>query len=143
MLGNPIIENWVTWQHPNDPIFLFRAMSYQLSLERRRGLRVAEGAIGISGLAGRYATALFELARDKDEISSTESDLLALGTALESSRDLSRLINSPAIAREQQARAMGVVAEKMSLNTLTKKLPWSIGTQPTAFCAGTNSAIIY
>ena len=81
---------------------------------------MAEGAIGVSGLAGRYATALFELARDRDEISSTESDLLTLGSALESSGDLRRLINSPAIAREQQARAMDVVAEKMSLNTLTR-----------------------
>ena len=81
---------------------------------------MAEGAIGVSGLAGRYATALFELAKEKDEITSAESDLLALGSALQSSGDLRRLINSPAIAREKQAKAMDVVAEKMNLSALTR-----------------------
>ena len=81
---------------------------------------MAEGAIGVSGLAGRYATALFALAKDKDEISSTESDLLALESALESSGDLRRLINRPAIAREKKVRAMDVIAEKMNLSVLTR-----------------------
>ena len=37
---------------------------------------MAEEAIGVSGLAGRYATALFDLAKEKGEIDGTEDDLI-------------------------------------------------------------------
>jgi F-type H+-transporting ATPase subunit delta len=90
-------------------------------LEYRRGLRVAEEAIGVSGLAGRYATALFDLAKEKGEIDGTEDDLIVLESMLDSSGDLNRLIRSPVIARDEQGRAMAAVVEKIGLGDLTKK----------------------
>ena len=90
-------------------------------LEYRRGLRVAEEAIGVSGLAGRYATALFDLAKEKGEIDGTEDDLIVLESMLDSSGDLNRLIRSPVIARDEQGRAMAAVIEKIGLGDLTKK----------------------
>ncbi len=82
---------------------------------------MAEGAKGVSGLAGRYATALFDFAKERDEVEITEKDLVVLGATLEGNRELKRLIHSPVIGREEQGRAMAAVAEKMGLGDLTKK----------------------
>ena len=82
---------------------------------------MAEEAIGVSGLAGRYAVALFDLAKEKDEIDGTEDDLIVLESMLDSSAELNRLIHSPVIAREEQGRAMAAVVEKIGLGDLTKK----------------------
>ena len=75
-----------------------------------------------SSAAGRYATALFELAKDEGSLEATETDLKALEAALEESADLRHLIQSPIHSRDQQARALGAVAEKMGLGTLTKNV---------------------
>ena len=82
---------------------------------------MAEEAIGVSGLAGRYATALFDLAKERDEVDITEKDLIVLGATLDGNWELKRLIRSPVIGREEQGRAMVAVAEKMELGDLTKK----------------------
>lgn len=82
---------------------------------------MAEEAIGVSGLAGRYATALFDLAKEKGEIDGTEDDLIVLESMLDRSGDLNRLIRSPVIARDEQGRAMAAVVEKIGLGDLTKK----------------------
>ena len=81
---------------------------------------MAERAIGISGLAARYAKALFELAKEKTEIDSTEEDLIALGAMLDGSSELDRLILSPVMSRVEQGMAMAAVAEKAGLGGLTK-----------------------
>lgn len=72
-----------------------------------------------SGISGRYATALFELAREAGEIDSLEGDLNALESALNESDDLRQLIGSPVYTRDQQGRGMAAVAQKMGLSTLT------------------------
>lgn len=72
-----------------------------------------------SGISGRYATALFELAREADQIDGLEGDLNALDSALSESDDLRQLISSPAYSRDQQGRGMAAVAEKMGLSPLT------------------------
>ncbi len=82
---------------------------------------MADEAIGVSGLAGRYATALFELAKEKGEVDSTEGDLAILGSVLENSVDLRRVIDSPGVAREQHTKAMDAIACKMELGPLTRK----------------------
>ena len=68
---------------------------------------MAERAIGISGLAARYAKALFELAKEKTEIDSTEEDLIALGAMLDGSSELNRLILSPVMSRVEQGAGLG------------------------------------
>ncbi|NNU79512.1 F0F1 ATP synthase subunit delta [Halovulum dunhuangense] len=71
-----------------------------------------------SGISGRYATALFELAREAGSIDAVEADLNALEAALAESDDLRALISSPIYSREQQAQAMRAVAAKMGLGDL-------------------------
>jgi F-type H+-transporting ATPase subunit delta len=72
-----------------------------------------------ASLAGRYALALFELARDAKQIEAVGASLATLRGAIEQSDDLRTLINSPLIAREEQARAVGAVVGSLSLDQLT------------------------
>jgi F-type H+-transporting ATPase subunit delta len=74
-----------------------------------------------SGAAGRYANALFELAREAGKLDEAERDMQALGAALAASEDLRRLAASPVYGREAQARAMAAVAARMGLSDLVTK----------------------
>ena len=69
----------------------------------------------VSGIAGRYATALFELARDAGELDAVAGDLMSLREALDESADLTRLVRNPVFGRETQARALAVVVERLGL----------------------------
>lgn len=80
---------------------------------------MSEPASISSGIAARYATALFELAKDDKALKSLEADAEALGAALEASADLRAMIASPVISREDQAAAMAAIAKKMKLSALT------------------------
>ena len=49
----------------------------------------------VSGVAGRYATALFELGLEQNSLEKIETDLTQFGEALDASEDLNRLVKSP------------------------------------------------
>jgi len=68
-----------------------------------------------AGIAGRYAGAVFDLAREGGEIASIEADVEALEAALHDSADLRALIASPVVTRAEQGRAIGAVASQMAL----------------------------
>ncbi len=70
------------------------------------------------GIAERYASALFELARDGNALDGLEADVDALEAALSGSADLRDLIASPIYSREDQAASIAAVAAKMGLSTL-------------------------
>ena len=67
------------------------------------------------GIAERYATAAFGIAREEDSLDQLERDVDSLGEALDDSGDLRELIRSPIYTRDQQERAIGAVAERMGL----------------------------
>lgn len=75
---------------------------------------------GATGLAGRYATALFDLAGSDKLLDQVADDLNRLGGMIESSADLTRLIRSPVISREDQGRAMAAVLERAGMCELTR-----------------------
>lgn len=75
-----------------------------------------------SGAAGRYATALFELAEEADELDRAEADLTQLAETLEQSAELGELIRNPIYSREEQGRAMGAVTERMGLSRLVQNV---------------------
>ncbi|MFN4172445.1 MAG: F0F1 ATP synthase subunit delta [Pseudorhodobacter sp.] len=79
---------------------------------------MSESASTSSGIAARYATAVFELARDEKALKSLEGDVDALDTALSGSADLRDLIGSPIYSREDQGKAIAAIAGKMGLSTL-------------------------
>ena len=79
---------------------------------------MSESASISSGIATRYATAVFELAKEDKELPALESDIAALAEALEQSQDLAALISSPVYSRDDQSKAIVAVARKMSLSQL-------------------------
>ncbi|MEM8571090.1 MAG: F0F1 ATP synthase subunit delta [Pseudomonadota bacterium] len=66
-------------------------------------------------MAGRYASALFELAKENESLSAVESDLAALEAALAGSDDLKKLVSSPIYSREEQGTAFSALAEQMQI----------------------------
>lgn len=80
---------------------------------------MSESASISSGIAARYATALFELAKESKGLKALEGDVDALSAALTSSADLNALIASPLYSREDQAGAIAAIAKKMGLSALT------------------------
>ena len=73
-----------------------------------------------SGVAGRYATALFELAKEEKALDVVEANLLRVNTALDASPDLTRLVKSPVFSAEEQARALEGVLGKIGIEGLTR-----------------------
>ena len=68
------------------------------------------------GVAKRYATALFDLASETDDISSLEKNVETLTQAIDESPDLNSLISSPIYSRDQQKNAIGAIAKKMGVS---------------------------
>ena len=69
----------------------------------------------VSGVSGRYATALFELARDENSIDAVKTDLDRFAAMLDESADLKRLVRSPVFAAEAQLKALSAVLEKAEI----------------------------
>jgi len=63
-------------------------------------------------MAGRYAAALFELAKDQRQLDQVERDLAALAQMLDASGDLRRLVLSPVITTHDQAKAFNAILAK-------------------------------
>jgi F-type H+-transporting ATPase subunit delta len=66
-------------------------------------------------MAGRYATALFELARDANAIDAIKADLDRFDTLIAASPDLLRLVRSPAFSADEQLKALSAVLERAGI----------------------------
>ena len=75
---------------------------------------------GVSGLADRYAAALFDLADERKALDAVAGELQSLRAMLRESADLRRLIRSPVLSREEQAKAIAALAEKSNLSPLMR-----------------------
>lgn len=86
-----------------------------------RGNQLSTHSTAVSGVASRYATALFELAKDEGQLDEVARDLDTLDALLAESPELRRLIVSPVISRDDQGQAIRAIAEKIELNSITTK----------------------
>ena len=77
-------------------------------------------AAGTSGLADRYAAALFDLADERNALDAVAGDLRELAAMLHESADLVRLLRSPVVSRAQQGKAVAALAERAGLAELTR-----------------------
>jgi F-type H+-transporting ATPase subunit delta len=75
----------------------------------------------VSGMAGRYATALFELALEEKALDSVRADLENFGALLDASEDLVRLVRSPVFSAEEQVKAIAAVLDKAEIGGLSAK----------------------
>ena len=73
----------------------------------------------VSGVSGRYATALFELARDERSIDAVKADLDRFDAMLADSADLKRLVRSPVFSAETQSKALAAVLGKAGISGIS------------------------
>ena len=73
----------------------------------------------VSGMAGRYATALFDLAKDGNAIDAVQADLKRFDALVAESADLDRLVRSPVFSTVEQLAALGAVLEQANIGGLT------------------------
>ena len=87
----------------------------------------------ISGLAGRYATALFELAQEERAVETVERDFAGLQAAVSSSADLARLVRAPVFSRDEQKRGMDAILRRMEAAPLTVRFVLLLATKGRLF----------
>ena len=75
----------------------------------------------VSGMAGRYATALFELALAENAFDAVEADLGRFDALLAESADLARLVRSPVFGAEEQTKALAAVLDRAGIGGLAAK----------------------
>jgi F-type H+-transporting ATPase subunit delta len=78
------------------------------------------------GLAARYASALFELAESERALDDVAANLVQLRQLIAESPELGRLVRSPALSREDQAKGMAAVLEEGGAHALTLKFVGSV-----------------
>jgi F-type H+-transporting ATPase subunit delta len=72
-----------------------------------------------ASLAGRYASALFDLARDQRQIEAVGNSLEALNQALVDSKDFAELVDSPLVSRAEAAKAFSAIAPQLNLDAIS------------------------
>jgi F-type H+-transporting ATPase subunit delta len=80
---------------------------------------VATDDTSVSGVAGRYATALFELARDQKSVDAVRADIDKFASLLADNPDLQRLVRSPVFTSEVQGKALGAILDKAGIGGIT------------------------
>jgi F-type H+-transporting ATPase subunit delta len=76
----------------------------------------------VSGMAGRYASALFDLATEAGQVDQVQADLARFKALLDGSDDLQRLVKSPVFSADDQAKAIAAVLAKAGIAGLAGNL---------------------
>lgn len=77
--------------------------------------------LNVAGLAGRYASALFELADEKQTHDAVAGDLKALRQLIDESQDFARFIRSPLYGRDEQVAALDAILKQAGAGELTRR----------------------
>jgi F-type H+-transporting ATPase subunit delta len=72
----------------------------------------------VSGIAGRYATALFQLASEANSVEAVKADLERFDALVAENADLARLIRSPVFSADEQLHALSAVLERAGIGGL-------------------------
>ena len=81
---------------------------------------MSESASISAGIAQRYATAAFDLAREGNGLAALDADLDALQAALDASPDLRAAVASPVIGRDEMGQAVAKLADAMKLGAVMR-----------------------
>jgi F-type H+-transporting ATPase subunit delta len=69
-------------------------------------------------MAGRYASALFDLARDANAIDPVKADLERFDAMVTDSADLGRLVHSPVFSADEQLQALAAILDRAGIGGL-------------------------
>jgi F-type H+-transporting ATPase subunit delta len=72
----------------------------------------------VSGVAGRYATALFELVLEQKSVDAVKAELDRFAALIDENEDLARLVRSPVFTAEEQAKALTAVLASAKIGGL-------------------------
>ena len=81
---------------------------------------MSEPASISSGIAERYATAIFEICKDEKSLDKLATNIADLGAAIDESAELRELISSPILSRTEQKSAIAAIADKIGLEAVMK-----------------------
>jgi F-type H+-transporting ATPase subunit delta len=87
----------------------------------RERIDVAAAEPIVSGMAGRYATALFDLTSETNTIDAVKADLERFDALVAESADLNRLVRSPVFSADEQLQALSAVLDKAGIGGLAAK----------------------
>jgi F-type H+-transporting ATPase subunit delta len=90
----------------------------------------------VSGMAGRYATALFELALEEKSLDAVKAELDRFEALVAESLDLQRLIRSPAFTADEQKRALSAVLDRAEIGGLAGNLLKVVASNRRLFAVG-------
>ena len=90
----------------------------------------------VSGVAGRYARALFELALDSKSVDAVKADIEKFDTMIAESTDLRRLVRSPVFGAEERSRALAAVLAKAEIGGLTSNFLMFVTSNRRLFSVG-------
>ncbi|HVV41477.1 MAG TPA: F0F1 ATP synthase subunit delta [Nitrobacter sp.] len=90
----------------------------------------------VSGVSGRYATALFDLAREDKSVDAVKADLDKFDAMLADSPELVRLVRSPVFTADMQLKALGAVLDKAGIGGTTAKFLKVLTTNRRLFAVG-------
>lgn len=76
---------------------------------------------GHQDIARRYSSALFDLAKEQGQVDNISADLQLLAKVVAEVSDFNKFIMNTALRREEQARALAAIGDKLKLSLLTKK----------------------
>jgi F-type H+-transporting ATPase subunit delta len=97
------------------------AVSFK-NLRKLRETAVASDSPQVTGVAGRYATALFELAREAGAIGTVETSLTQFKSSLNASDDLRQFVRSAVFSASTQVKALGALLKVMEIDPMTQNL---------------------
>jgi len=80
-----------------------------------KGIVVSETSSTLTGIAKRYATAVFELCKEQKNLDMLESNVDSIGSLIIDSEDFRTFLVSPLLTREDQSRAILEIAKKLKL----------------------------
>ncbi len=90
----------------------------------------------VAGMAGRYATALFELARDAKAVDAVKADLDRFDAMIADSPDLARLVRSPVFSAEEQLKALTVLLDRAEIKGLAANFVKLVASNRRLFAIG-------
>lgn len=88
---------------------------------------MASESSGLSGVAERYATALYDLADESKSLDAVAEDLRHLKAMIDGSPDLRRFLRSPLIDRQAQTRGMQAVLAAAKTGDLVRRFVGVVG----------------
>jgi F-type H+-transporting ATPase subunit delta len=87
-------------------------------------------------MAGRYATALFDLASETNAVDAMKADLERFNALVAASDDLARLVRSPVFSAEEQVQALTAVLERAAIGGLAAKFLKLVAANRRLFAVG-------